>query len=61
MKGFFSWFNSRTKIKRWILLILLGVVGVTYAIACIIQEKVLRPTEIVKITKDLIFNKTMYN
>ena len=50
MKGFFSWFNSRTKIKRWILLILLGVVGVTYAIACIIQEKVLRPTEIVKIT-----------
>ena len=50
MKGFFSWFNSRTKIKRWILLILIGIVCITYAIACILQSKVLRPTEIVKIT-----------
>lgn len=53
MRGFFSWFNSRTKIKRWILLILIGMVGLCYAIACIIQAKVLRPNEIVKIT--LIF------
>lgn len=32
MKGFFKWFRSSSKIKRWILLVLVGIVGVCYAI-----------------------------
>lgn len=30
MKGFFSWFKQKTKIKRWIMLILIGIVLVCY-------------------------------
>ena len=49
MKGFFNWFNNRTKIKRWIALILLGVCLICFAFANILQSKVLRPTDIIKI------------
>ena len=43
MKGFFSWFNSRTKIKRWMLLILVGICLTCFALASILEYKVLRP------------------
>lgn len=33
MNGFFSWFKQKTKIKRWILLILIGIVLVCYGMA----------------------------
>ena len=46
MKGFLSWFNSKTKIKRWIFLILLGVVLTCFSIANILEEKVLKPLDI---------------
>lgn len=36
MKGFFEWFKSSSKMKRWMLLILVGTVAVCYAIAKII-------------------------
>lgn len=49
MKGFFSWFNSKTKIKRWMLLILIGVCFTCYAISRILQSKVLRPRAVVEI------------
>ena len=49
MKGFFSWFNSKTKIKRWMILILIGVCFTCYAISRILQSKVLRPRDIVEI------------
>jgi len=49
MKGFFSWFNSKTKIKRWMLLILIGVCLTCFAFAKIIESKVLRPKEIIEI------------
>ena len=32
MKGFFEWFKSSSKMKRWIFLILLGVVAICFAI-----------------------------
>ena len=40
MKGFFQWFKSNTKIKRWIFLILTGIIFLCYAISniIIIQE-----------------------
>ena len=40
MKGFFRWFKSSTKIKRWILIIIIGIL--IYAIKMkrlAIQEK----------------------
>ena len=36
MKGFFEWFKAGSKMKRWMLLILVGTVAVCYAIAKII-------------------------
>lgn len=36
MKGFFEWFKSSSKMKRWIFLIVLGVVSICYAIAKIL-------------------------
>lgn len=36
MKGFFEWFKSGSKMKRWMFLILLGTISVCYAIAKII-------------------------
>ena len=58
MKGFFSWFNSRTKIKRWMLLILVGVCFTCFAIATILTSKVLRPNEIVKIVISFVVGFT---
>lgn len=49
MKGFFNWFNNKTKIKRWIGIILIGVCLVCFAFANILQSKVLKPTDIIKI------------
>ncbi len=49
MKGFFSWFNNKTKIKRWIGLIIIGICLICFAFANIIESKVLRPTDIIKI------------
>ena len=36
MKGFLEWFKSSAKMKRWMLLILLGVVLICYSIAQIL-------------------------
>lgn len=36
MKGFFEWFKSSSKMKRWIFLILLGTIAICYAIAKIL-------------------------
>ena len=38
MKGLFEWFKNSSKMKRWILLILIGVVLVSYGIANIITS-----------------------
>ena len=39
MKGFFKWFKSNTKIKRWILLILIGVLLCGYGMAEVLTSK----------------------
>ena len=39
MKGFFEWFKSGTKMKRWILLILVGIALACYGISEIIVSK----------------------
>lgn len=37
MKGFFRWFRSGTKMKRWMLLILIGMVAAFYGMAKILE------------------------
>lgn len=39
MKGFFRWFRSGTKMKRWMLLILIGIVLASYGMAEILSGK----------------------
>ena len=39
MKGFFKWFSSSTKMKRWIALGLVGIVLVRYGVASILVTK----------------------
>lgn len=49
MKGFFAWFKSSTKMKRWLFLVLLGVILVCYGIASIMVTKEISFLEIGKI------------
>ncbi len=39
MKGFFSWFKQKTKMKRWIFLILVGILLCCYGMATILTSK----------------------
>ena len=39
MKKFLKWFKSSTRIKRWIILMLIGIIAVCYSIATIISNK----------------------
>ena len=36
MKGFFEWFKSSSKMKRWIFLILVSVVAISFAVSKIL-------------------------
>lgn len=49
MKGFFSWFKNSTKMKRWMLLILVGIILVGYGVASILIAKEVSFFEIGKI------------
>lgn len=49
MKGFFSWFKSENKIKRWIFLILLSIVAICYAISNVLVTNTLDIKSIIKI------------
>ncbi|MBR6505160.1 MAG: uridine diphosphate-N-acetylglucosamine-binding protein YvcK [Clostridia bacterium] len=46
MKKFFEWFKSNTKMKRWLFLIILGIVAVCFGIAEIITKKELGFSEL---------------
>lgn len=49
MKGFFRWFKSSTKMKRWMLLILVGILLACYGMAEILTGKQLEFIELAKI------------
>lgn len=49
MLGFFNWFNGKTKIKRWILVILLGIVCTCFAFTYVLHTNILTPVDILKI------------
>ena len=49
MNGFFKWFKSNTKIKRWIFLMIIGIVCVCFGIAKILVTQELSFLELAKI------------
>lgn len=49
MNGFLTWFRSSTKMKRWIALILIGIILVCYGIASILVAREISLIDIAKI------------
>ncbi len=49
MKSFFEWFKASTKVKRWILLIIVGVILTCYGMAKILTSPELSIFEVIKI------------
>ena len=58
MKGFFKWFKSSTKIKRWMLLMIVGVILVCYGMAKVIVTNELTFSELAKIILTFVFGFT---
>ena len=59
MKKFLKWFTSEAKIKRWILLILIGMVLVCYGIAQILVTEEMSIKELIKIAICFIIGFTV--
>ena len=49
MKGFFSWFKSENKIKRWLFLILVSMIAICYVMSTIFVTESLDITSVFKI------------
>jgi len=49
MKGFFSWFKQRTKMKRWIFVIIIGILLCCYGMATILTSKQIEFGDLAKI------------
>lgn len=49
MKGFLKWFNNGAKMKRWMLLILIGIFLVAYGMVILLTGKELAMIDIFKI------------
>ena len=49
MKGFFRWFKQKTKMKRWMLLILIGILLCCYGMATVLTSKQIEIIDLAKI------------
>lgn len=49
MKGFFRWFNQKTKMKRWMVLILIGILLCCYGMATVLTSKQIELVDLAKI------------
>lgn len=49
MKGFFNWFKQKTKMKRWMLLIIIGILLCCYGMATILTSKQIELIDLAKI------------
>ena len=49
MKSFFEWFKASTKVKRWILLILVGMILMCYGISKILVSEEMSFFELTKV------------
>lgn len=54
MKGFFKWFKPGTKMKRWIFLVLVGVILACYGVATLLVEKELNFIKLIKIVVSFV-------
>lgn len=59
MKGFFKWFKKGAKMKRWILLILVGVVLACYGMMLLITGRELHFLDLVKIVVSFVVGFTL--
>ena len=55
MKSFLDWVKASTKVKRWIFLILLGVMAICYAIAEILVTEEMEFSNLAKIIAIFVF------
>ena len=59
MKGFFKWFGNQSKMKRWILLILLGIILASYGMMNLLIGKELNFIELAKIVISFVVGFTI--
>lgn len=59
MKGFFKWFKKGAKMKRWMLVIVLGIALVSYGMVILLTEKELGIMELVKMIGSFVIGFTM--
>ena len=58
MKGFFEWFKSNTKMKRWMFLILIGIILSCYGIAELLVLKELNFFDVAKVIVTFVIGFT---
>lgn len=58
MKGFFKWFGNSSKIKRWILLILIGITLASYGMMNLLMGKELHFIDLAKIIMSFVIGFT---
>ena len=58
MKGFFKWFGNSSKMKRWILLVLIGITLASYGMMNLLIGKVLNFYEVAKIIGSFVIGFT---
>ena len=59
MKGFFSWFNSKSKMKRWIFTILAGIILACYGVSEVLVLQEVSFLEVGKIIVLFVLGFTM--
>ena len=59
MKGIFTWFKRGTKMKRWVFLILVGVILACYGMALLVTGKQLQFIDLLKIIISFVIGFTM--
>ena len=57
--GFFKWFTSKAKMKRWMLVTLIGIILVGYGISTLLYFDTLGFTEILKIVCSFVLGFAM--
>lgn len=58
MKGFFKWFDNKSKMKRWILLILIGILLASYGMMSLLVGKELNFGDLAKIIISFVIGFT---
>ena len=59
MKGFFSWFDSKSKMKRWILVILVGIILACYGVSEVLVLEEISFLQVGKIVAIFVLGFTM--